>query len=107
MAVAKAAVIPINNDTASHAKSKIGVGVIASLDRRMSTETMFEIVDIAIKLKEEGLGIVGVDLCGDPTAGDVEDFREVFGRARSAGLGVTLHIAEVCFEHFFGSFSCR
>ncbi|KAF9449335.1 Metallo-dependent hydrolase [Macrolepiota fuliginosa MF-IS2] len=70
------------------------VGVIASLDRRMSRTTMHEIINVVVKLKEEGLDVVGVDLCGDPTAGDVEEFRYVFRRVAEAGLGVTLHIAE-------------
>lgn len=78
-----------------HEATKKRIGVIASLDRRMSKEDMEEIVDIAIKLKEEGLGLVGVDLCGDPMKGDVEEWRDVFEKARMSGLGVTLHIAEV------------
>ncbi|KAM6493844.1 Metallo-dependent hydrolase [Amanita muscaria] len=68
--------------------------VIVSLDRRMSAEVMCECVDIAAKLKRQGRRVVGVDLCGDPRAGDVKMFERVFERARSAGLGVTLHIAE-------------
>ncbi|KAF5355894.1 hypothetical protein D9756_004351 [Leucocoprinus leucothites] len=77
-----------------HESSKRRIGVIASLDRRMSKEVMDEIVDIAVRLKREGLGIVGVDLCGDPSAGDVAEWKDVFEKVRMAGLGVTLHIAE-------------
>jgi adenosine deaminase len=79
-----------------HEASKRIVGVIASLDRKMSKEVMCEIVDIAAKLRKEGLDLVGVDLCGDPRAGDVAEWKDVFERVRKTGLGITLHIAEVC-----------
>jgi adenosine deaminase len=61
----------------------------------MSVGVMEEIVDLAIRLKDEGLGLVGVDLCGDPMKGNVEEWRHIFEKARTGGLGVTLHIAEV------------
>jgi adenosine deaminase len=70
--------------------------LIVSLDRKMGEEALQECVGIAKKLKAEGELIVGVDLCGDPTAGDVEVFRRYFEDASAAGLGVTLHVAEVC-----------
>lgn len=41
-------------------------GLIVSLDRRMDPAVARECVDIAIKLKEEGKAVVGVDLCGAP-----------------------------------------
>ncbi|KAF9466930.1 hypothetical protein BDZ94DRAFT_1156864 [Collybia nuda] len=69
-------------------------GLIMSLDRKMGPEVLRECVGIAIKLKSEGESLVGVDLCGDPTAGDMEALRTYFDDARSAGLGITLHIAE-------------
>lgn len=72
------------------------VGLIVSLDRRMGEEVLRESLDVSKKLKEEGERIVGVDLCGDPMAGDMALFRKYFEEARNAGLGITLHIAEVC-----------
>lgn len=39
---------------------------ILSLDRRMTSDVTEECIDIAIKLKQAGRRIVGVDLCGDP-----------------------------------------
>lgn len=68
---------------------------IVSLDRRMSTEVMMECVEAVVKLKREGRRVVGIDLCGDPRAGDVNTFEPVFEQVRNAGLGITLHIAEV------------
>ncbi|KAJ7133384.1 Metallo-dependent hydrolase [Mycena epipterygia] len=68
--------------------------LIVSLDRRMSAEVLKECVDIARTLKEAGRRVVGVDLCGDPQAGDMDMFSEHFAEAKRAGLGITLHIAE-------------
>jgi len=52
-------------------------------------------VRIASELKAEGERVVGIDLCGDPTVGDMDEFVPWFAKAKEAGLGVTLHIAEV------------
>ena len=70
-------------------------GLIVSLDRRMGDDVLRECLDIAKKLRGEGEPVVGVDLCGDPTVGDMSTFGTYFDEAREAGLGVTLHIAEV------------
>jgi adenosine deaminase len=67
---------------------------IVSLDRRMSPSDMSTIVSLAISLKQSGRRVVGIDLCGDPLAGDPTLFKAHFLRAKEAGLGVTLHIAE-------------
>ncbi|CAE6502440.1 unnamed protein product [Rhizoctonia solani] len=67
---------------------------ILSVDRRMSRAEADEVVDIAIQMKNEGRRIVGVDLCGSPLANDVTVFGPPLTRAREAGLGLTLHIAE-------------
>ncbi|THU92303.1 adenosine deaminase-like protein [Dendrothele bispora CBS 962.96] len=70
--------------------------LIVSLDRKMKPEVMQEVIDIAKKLKSEGRRVVGVDLCGDPLAGDMysQSVAKCFEEARNAGLKVTLHIAE-------------
>ncbi|KAF9649082.1 Metallo-dependent hydrolase [Thelephora ganbajun] len=68
--------------------------LIVSLDRRMSKEVADECVEAAISLKKRGRRIVGVDLCGDPTAGDMEHFTSHFVAVKAAGLGITLHVAE-------------
>lgn len=89
--------------------------LIVSLDRRMDYSTAAECIECAVSLKE-GRRVVGVDLCGDPTvggvspkpclhadgdeffpvqAGNMDEFAEHFRAAKAAGLGVTLHIAEV------------
>lgn len=43
--------------------------LIASLDRRMDSKTMLEIVEVAATLKGQGRRVVGIDLCGTPTVG--------------------------------------
>ncbi|KAJ6483525.1 Metallo-dependent hydrolase [Mycena vitilis] len=68
--------------------------LIVSLDRRMSADVLRECVGVAAQLKAAGRRVVGVDLCGDPQAGDMKIFAEHFATAKGAGLGITLHIAE-------------
>jgi len=68
--------------------------LIVCLDRRMDAGVAKECLDIAISMKKAGRKVVGIDLCGDPMAGDVQPFAEYFREAKKAGLGVTLHVAE-------------
>ncbi|KAF8446385.1 hypothetical protein L210DRAFT_3642606 [Boletus edulis BED1] len=68
--------------------------LIVSVDRRMSEEDVEECVDLAIKLHQQGEPVVGLDLCGNPLEGNVDTFEKHFDRAREAGLGLTVHIAE-------------
>ncbi|CAE6428083.1 unnamed protein product [Rhizoctonia solani] len=70
------------------------VGFILSVDRRMTRAEADEVVDIAIQMKNEGRRVVGVDLCGSPLANNITVFGPPLTRAREAGLGLTLHIAE-------------
>lgn len=67
--------------------------LILSIDRRNSAEEALEVVDLAIQYRSRG--IVGVDLCGDPSKGDVSTFQEAFRRAKLHGLKITLHFAEI------------
>lgn len=67
--------------------------LILSIDRRNTEAQAMATVDLAIKYKD--MGVVGVDLCGNPIKGDVTTFRAAFAKARAAGLRVTLHFAEV------------
>ncbi|KAJ3859709.1 hypothetical protein EV359DRAFT_50422 [Lentinula novae-zelandiae] len=69
--------------------------LIVSLDRRMGGRiTIEDTIDLATLLKNSGRRVVGVDLCGDPLAGDMSLLEPFIAKAKSAGLRVTLHIAE-------------
>lgn len=71
--------------------------LILSIDRRHSVETAESILELATRLQNSTRGVVGIDLCGDPTArpgGDVSIFTPVFEQASKAGLGITVHFAE-------------
>ncbi|KAJ4481039.1 adenosine deaminase-like protein [Lentinula aciculospora] len=77
--------------------------LILSLDRRMPVNddegkgaaiTVGEVIDHAIRLKKEGRRVVGVDLCGDPLAGDMSLLEPFITKAQATGLRITLHIAE-------------
>ncbi|XP_014559070.1 hypothetical protein COCVIDRAFT_92920 [Bipolaris victoriae FI3] len=67
--------------------------LILSIDRRNTIEEAEQVVSLAIKY--QSAGVVGIDLCGDPTKGDVRIFGDSFARAKAAGLKLTLHFAEV------------
>jgi adenosine deaminase len=73
-------------------KTRMQSKLILSIDRRMSESEANEIVDLAIKYSSEG--VVAVDLCGDPSKGDMKTFSNSFSRAKSAGLKLTIHFAE-------------
>ncbi|EJU04696.1 Metallo-dependent hydrolase [Dacryopinax primogenitus] len=68
--------------------------LILSVDRRMSVDDVSRYVELAKTLKREGRAIVGVDLCGDPLTGNMEDFAPILASVHDAGLKLTLHIAE-------------
>ncbi|KAJ5575094.1 hypothetical protein N7450_008993 [Penicillium hetheringtonii] len=72
---------------------EMSVYLILAIDRGSTTpEEANEIIDLAITNIPRG--VVGVDLCGNPTQGDVTIYRDAFVRAKSHGLGLTLHFAE-------------
>ena len=67
--------------------------LILSIDRRNTPEEASEVIDMAIRYRSRG--VVGVDLCGDPSEGDVSIFKEAFHKAKLRGLKITLHFAEI------------
>ena len=74
-------------------RSAMTTYLVLSIDRRNSREQAMEVVDLAIQYRSRG--VVGVDLCGDPSKGDVSNFKEAFWKAKLHGLKITLHFAEV------------
>lgn len=73
------------------------VRLIVAVDRAKHDKDAAEwIVDLALRLRDEGAPIVALDLCGDPNrAIDVSTLRSPFARARRNGLPCVLHFAEV------------
>ncbi|CAK1368021.1 unnamed protein product [Cercospora beticola] len=67
--------------------------LILSIDRRNTLEQALHVVEFAVKYRSRG--VVGVDLCGNPTVGPVEHLAPAFEEAKRYGLKVTLHFAEV------------
>ncbi|KAG2031075.1 hypothetical protein BDR03DRAFT_973485 [Suillus americanus] len=68
--------------------------LIVSIDRRMSDLDVEECISLAIEMKNRGRRVVGIDVCGDPRSGDMRSFTRHLLRAKDAGLGLTVHIAE-------------
>jgi adenosine deaminase len=74
-------------------EKKMSVFLILAIDRgNMLASEADEIVKLAIENRPRG--VVGVDICGNPTRGDVSIFKDSFSKAKSNGLGITLHFAE-------------
>lgn len=67
--------------------------LILSIDRRNTLEEAMAVVDLAVQHRSRG--VVGVDLCGDPSKGEVSIFKEAFRKAKMHGLKITLHFAEI------------
>jgi adenosine deaminase len=79
-------------------RGRMAVYLILSVDRAKDTLAQAtEVVDIALKHRDTGI-IVGIDLCGNPTKGDVSIYRDAYAKAKSHGLKVTLHFAETAFS---------
>ncbi|EMR62963.1 putative adenosine deaminase protein [Eutypa lata UCREL1] len=73
---------------------RIRTRLILSVDRRNTAEEAREVVALARRFRDRG--VVGVDLCGDPTKGDVALFTPAFESARlEEGLKITVHFAEM------------
>lgn len=75
-----------------YGRGRMSSFLLLSIDRRNTPEEATEVVDLAIKHRSRG--VVGVDLCGDPSKGDVSRFRAAFAKAKFNGLKITLHFAE-------------
>ncbi|KAF2763604.1 Metallo-dependent hydrolase [Teratosphaeria nubilosa] len=75
--------------------------IILSVDRKMSAAEAEQVVDLALQHKHDPSQpnvpkcVVGVDLCGNPSRGDVSTFTHTFHRARTHGLGMTVHFTEI------------
>lgn len=69
----------------------ISVGLIGTVQRIKSIPEALKLVDFLIENKET---IFGIDLADDELSCETKVFREVFEKAGSAGLGITIHSGE-------------
>jgi adenosine deaminase len=82
-------------------QDKIMVRILLSVNRGYSLAEAQEIIDLAIELsarspaKEAFNNIVGIDFSGNPSAKGFIEFKDLFMQARTAGLKVSIHFAEV------------
>lgn len=73
---------------------QILVKLLISINRKQDYESAEENINLAIQFKEKYPEyVVGIDLSGDPTAGD--SFLKLLEISRKAGLRITAHCAEV------------
>ena len=66
--------------------------LLLSLQRASSGPQAKATVDLALKYRDQG--VVGIDLSGDSTLGQVETILPELKRAKEAGLFLTLHLGE-------------
>lgn len=78
--------------SAHNKTSRMRANLILSIDRRNDLATALQVVDLAVKFRNQG--VVGIDLCGDPAVGDVSIFAPAFSLAHKEGLKITIHFAE-------------
>ncbi|GLT52605.1 hypothetical protein SLA2020_259370 [Shorea laevis] len=74
-------------------RKKIYVRLLLSIDRRESTDAAMETVKLALEMRH--LGVVGIDLSGNPIVGEWSTFMPALKFAREQGLFITLHCGEV------------
>ncbi|MED6146342.1 hypothetical protein PIB30_033546 [Stylosanthes scabra] len=74
-------------------RKKIFVRLLLSIDRRETTEAAMETVKLALEMRH--LGVVGIDLSGNPKVGEWKIYLPALKFAREQGLFVTLHCGEV------------
>lgn len=73
-------------------KYRIGVGLIASVNRHESLELAREVAWLAAE--STGKGMVGLDLAGNEAEFPAAPFADIFTEAREAGLHLTVHAGE-------------
>lgn len=76
----------------------IHVNMLLSINRRQSATEALDTVELALaqcRQTSHQARVVGIDLSGDPTAGDIAALVPVLRYAKEKGLQLAVHIAEV------------
>lgn len=73
--------------------SHICVRLLLSIDRRETVQQALATVELAAASMHRG--VVGIDLSGNPSVGQLETWLPALRLAREKGLKLTLHAAEV------------
>ncbi|EEF43898.1 Adenosine deaminase, putative [Ricinus communis] len=85
--------ISVNDACCKSTRRKIYVRLLLSIDRRETTEAAMETVKLALEMRH--LGVVGIDLSGNPVVGEWITFLPALKFAQEQGLYITLHCGEV------------
>ncbi|EEH36200.2 hypothetical protein PAAG_00523 [Paracoccidioides lutzii Pb01] len=102
--ISKDKYISVVLDTIDECRSdQMSTYLIISVDRTKPASEAMEAVDLAVKYQSRG--VVGVELGGNPTKGDVSIFRPAFAKAKAHGLKLTLHFAEAISSSSIGELS--
>lgn len=72
---------------------KLHTKLILSIDRKNSLEEALEVVALAVKYRDQG--VVGIDLCGNPTRKPISHLSPAFAEATAQGLAITFHFGEI------------
>ncbi|CAN0912659.1 N6-mAMP deaminase [Linum grandiflorum] len=90
--VSSSAPIAVNNVHHGDGRKRIYVRILLSIDRRETTEAAMDTVKLALEMKD--VGVVGIDLSGNPIVGEWTTFLPALQFARQQGLYITLHCGE-------------
>ncbi|GAB4830904.1 hypothetical protein Ancab_004932 [Ancistrocladus abbreviatus] len=74
-------------------RKKMYVRLLLSIDRRETTASAMETIKLALEMRD--VGVVGIDLSGNPTVGEWKTFFPALKFAREQCLPITLHCGEV------------
>ncbi|XP_061345509.1 N6-mAMP deaminase [Gastrolobium bilobum] len=86
-------VLLANDKCNGNSRKKIFVRLLLSIDRRETTEAAMETVMLALEMRY--LGVVGIDLSGNPAVGEWITYLPALKFAQEQGLYITLHCGEV------------
>jgi adenosine deaminase len=76
-----------------NSQDKLHTKLILSIDRKNTLAEAMEVVALATKYATQG--IVGIDLCGNPTRQPISHLSPAFTAATAQNIPLTLHFAEI------------